>query len=122
MRHVRAVLPFLGFALSLGVALVMIPGAAIAADAVTVQLSIRNHTFEPAELHVPEGVPVVIEITNADATAEEFDSDDLKAEKVVAANRQITVRLHPLKPGRYKFAGEYHAATAQGVLVVDAKP
>jgi hypothetical protein len=29
------------------------------------------------------------------------------------------VRLRPLAPGRYPFAGEYHSDTAQGVMIAE---
>lgn len=85
----------------------------------TLQLTIKDHKFEPAELHAPSGVPIVIEMTNADSTAEEFDSDDLKTEKVASGGHKVTIRVPAQQPGRYKFQGEYHESTAQGVLIVE---
>ena len=83
------------------------------------QLTIRNHRFAPTELHIPAHVPVVIDVRNEDATAEEFDSADLGVEKVIAGGRQSPIRIRPLAPGRYKFIGEYHADTAAGTIVVE---
>ncbi len=51
--------------------------------------------------------------------AEEFDSAALAIEKVVAGGRSTIVRLRPLEPGRNPFMGEYHSATAQGVIIVE---
>ncbi len=59
-----------------------------------------------------------LEVTNADGVADEFDSDSLKREKVIAGGQKGVVRVGPLAPGRYPFMGEYHAKTAQGVVVV----
>jgi heme/copper-type cytochrome/quinol oxidase subunit 2 len=92
---------------------------ALAADAASVQLVIKGHRFEPAELRVPANTPVVIEVLNEDDTAEEFESAELRIEKVIAGKRQSTVRVKPLPPGRYPFVGEYHADTAKGVLVAE---
>jgi len=36
---------------------------------------------------------------------------------VARGQRTGIVRLRPLAPGRYPFEGEYHADTAQGVVV-----
>ena len=83
----------------------------------TIPVTIKDHRFDPAEIHVPQGKPVVLKITNTDATAEEFDSVALKVEKVIAAGTYGLVRLRPLGPGRYPFIGEYHPDTAQGVVV-----
>jgi heme/copper-type cytochrome/quinol oxidase subunit 2 len=86
-------------------------------DAAAIPLLLKDHKFSPAEIEVKANQPVVIEVTNADGVAEEFDSDSLKVEKVVAGGQKGTVRLRPLPPGRYPFMGEYHAKTAQGVVI-----
>ena len=81
--------------------------------------TIRNHHFEPAEIHVPAGRRILLTIVNADPLSEEFDSKALKVEKVIAGRNEGSVRLQPLDPGRYPFIGEYHADTAQGVVVAE---
>jgi plastocyanin len=90
---------------------------AVADDLTNIAVSIKDHRFTPAEIHVPQGKPVVLTITNGDPTAEEFDSSALKVEKVIAGGTYGTVRLRPLGPGRYPFMGEYHPDTAQGVVI-----
>lgn len=84
-----------------------------------VLLVIRNHRFEPAELKVPAARRVKLVVHNQDATAEEFESHALNREKVVPAGAKATIFIGPLKPGRYTFFGEYHEATAKGVVVVE---
>jgi heme/copper-type cytochrome/quinol oxidase subunit 2 len=90
-----------------------------AEDPPTIQLTIKDHRFSPSEIHVPSGKPVILRITNADDTVEEFDSSALQVEKVIVAGHSATVRLHPLAPGRFAFMGEYHAETAKGVVIAD---
>jgi hypothetical protein len=93
-------------------------GAVSAVAAQTpIPVTIKNHHFEPAEIKVPVNQPVILNVTNADPLAEEFDSTALKVEKVIAGGQSGLVRIHPLRPGRYAFMGEYHSATAQGVVV-----
>jgi heme/copper-type cytochrome/quinol oxidase subunit 2 len=82
-----------------------------------IEVTIKDHHFSPAEIHVPAGKPVILHITNADDTVEEFDSVALQVEKVIVAGHYATVRLHPLAPGRFPFMGEYHAETAKGVVI-----
>jgi plastocyanin len=82
-------------------------------------LTIKDHKFTPAEIKVPANQRVVITVVNEDATAEEFDSHALKVEKVVAGKSKGVVRIGPLKPGRYPFVGEYHEATAKGVVIAE---
>ena len=94
-------------------------GPASAQDAASLQLSIKNHRFEPAELKAPAGKPLTLRVKNLDATPEEFESKTLRVEKIIAGNGEATIQLRALQPGRYKFFGEYHESTAQGVLVVE---
>ena len=92
-----------------------IPDALAADDAFT--LSIKDHRFEPAQLEVPAGKKFKLVVRNLDPTPEEFESHDLKREKVITGKGQATISIGPLKPGTYKFAGEYHEGTAQGQIV-----
>jgi hypothetical protein len=89
------------------------------ADDGPIPVALKNHKFAPAEIHVKANVPNIIALTNNDDTAEEFDSTSLKVEKVVASHSSGNVRLRPLAPGRYPFMGEYHADTAQGVVIAE---
>jgi plastocyanin len=91
-------------------------GAARADDNV-VPLVIKNHRFSPERLEVPANQKVTIVVANQDATAEEFESKELKREKIIKGNSEAKILVGPLKPGEYKFFGEYHEDTAQGVLV-----
>jgi hypothetical protein len=92
-------------------------GASVAGEPAQINVKLKDHRFEPAEIHVPTGKPTVLVVTNEDATAEEFDSSALKVEKVIAGGHYATIRLRPLGPGRYPFMGEFHPDTAQGVVV-----
>ncbi len=92
---------------------------AFADGAVTFELSIKENRFQPAEIKAPSGKPITLKIKNQDQTPEEFESTELKVEKIVAGQSEITVRMRPLKPGRYPFFGEYHQETAKGVLIVE---
>ena len=95
-------------------------GAAMAASAAEVPeftLTIKDHKFEPAVLHIPAGQKVRLKVVNADATPEEFESHELNREKVIPGNSTATVFVGPLKAGEYPFFGEFNMKTAQGKLV-----
>jgi hypothetical protein len=92
-------------------------GAAARADDYV--LTIKDHRFTPEEIKVPADQRVMITVVNDDVTPEEFDSSALKVEKVVAGKSKGVVRIGPLKPGRYSFIGEYHEATAKGVVIAE---
>jgi plastocyanin len=107
-----------GLFVVLGTVAMMTAGAATArADDYVV--TIKDHQFTPAEIKVPANQRVTITVINEDATAEEFDSGALKVEKVVAGKSKGTVRIGPLKPGRYPFVGEYNEATAKGTVIAE---
>ena len=82
-----------------------------------IPVTLQNHKFTPNIIHVKANTPILIVLTNKDATAEEFDSTSLKVEKVVAGGDTGNVHIRPLDPGKYPFMGEYHSATAQGFVI-----
>ncbi len=90
-----------------------------AADEYEIQVSIKDHKFEPAELKLPTGKTIKISVKNLDASAEEFESKDLGFEKVIAGNSDAIIRLKPLDAGTYIFYGEYHEDTAQGHIIAE---
>ena len=94
------------------------PKAAGAADA-EIGLAIDGHRFHPEEIKVKAGTPFVLVITNKDPGPEEFESHDLRIEKVIPAGKTIRLRVPALKPGRYGFVGEYHESTAKGRIVAE---
>jgi plastocyanin len=97
--------------------ILVMAGTAQAQDR-TVALTIKDHKFDPAEFEVPAGAKVKLQVKNADATPEEFDSSQLHREKVIPAGQEASIVIGPLKPGRYEFVGEFHKETARGAIVV----
>jgi hypothetical protein len=90
-----------------------------AQEAATLQISIKDHRFQPSELKAPANRPITLAVRNLDPTPEEFESRTLRVEKVVAGNSQITIQLRPLSPGRYRFYGDFNQATAQGAITAE---
>ena len=99
-------------------AVTLLAGPALAADNVAT-LTLKDHKFTPAEIHVKAHTPTTVTLTNNDDATEEFDSTALKVEKVVSGHATGTFRIRPLAPGRYPFMGEFHSDTAQGVVVAE---
>jgi plastocyanin len=99
----------LGAALALSVC-----AAGARAEDHTVELTIRDHRFDPAEIAVPAGKRIKLIVKNLDASAEEFESLDLRREKIVAAGGTIILYIGPLSPGVYEFFGDFHPETARG--------
>lgn len=93
----------------------LLSGTARAADA-EYELTIKDHRYSPTTLSVPSGKKFRLIVKNQDATPEEFESYDLNREKVVTGGSSITVFLGPLAARKYRFFGDFHRDTAQGVL------
>ena len=89
------------------------------AEQAPIELSIKDHRFEPAEFKVPANTKVKLIVKNLDPTPEEFESYELKREKVIPGGASVTLFIGPLKPGVYPFFGEFNQATAQGRVIVE---
>lgn len=100
--------------LALAFTLLTALGAYAAGDIV---LTIEGHRFNPARIEIPAGQKVRLMVENKDASPEEFDSSDLRIEKVIPGKSKAPIFVGPLKAGEYKFMGEFNSATAQGVIV-----
>lgn len=79
---------------------------------------IENHKFKPDLLDLPAGKKIRLTVENKDETAEEFESYDLKREKIVPSKGQAVIILAPLKPGSYNFFGCFNKESAQGTMNV----
>jgi Cupredoxin-like domain len=84
-----------------------------------VSMTLQDHKFTPAEIHVKANRPTTVTLTNNDDQTEEFDSTSLKIEKIVTGHAAGRMRWRPLAPGHYPFMGEFHSDTAQGVVVAE---
>jgi hypothetical protein len=104
------------FLLALVIAVFTGPIASAADDPYT--LTIKDHRFEPAEITIPADTKVALTIKNLDPSPEEFESVELRREKIVPAGKEAIVHLGPLKPGRYEFFGDFNPQTARGFVLV----
>ena len=68
-------------------------------------------------LEVAAGKRFKIEIENAAQGPIEFESRDLKQEKVLAAGAKSFIVINPLKPGEYRFFDDFSPDTSQGRIV-----
>ena len=101
----------------LSLVLVLATEANLAAQEATYTLVIKDHRFQPAEIEIPAGQKIALIVKNDDPTPEEFESTELRREKVVPGGQQITIYIGPLKPGRYEFFSDFNAKTARGHII-----
>jgi len=96
---------------------VLCPLAAYAA-LVEYEIVISDHRFQPSVLEIPAGQKVKLVVRNLDPTPEEFESYELRREKIIPGGGTVIIYVGPLKAGEYPFFGEFNPETAQGRLIV----
>ena len=96
--------------------LAMVAGAALAADPPEIALLIEKGKFQPDEVKVKANAPFILVITNKGDKAAEFESKDLRTEKVVPAGKTVKVRIRALKAGTYPFFDDFNKQTTGRIL------
>lgn len=81
------------------------------------EITIKDHKFSPMELIVPAGQRIKLRVSNQDATPEEFESHDMKREKIIGGNKTATIFVGPLESGKYHYFGEFNMDTANGYII-----
>jgi plastocyanin len=97
--------------------LTLVPMVALAEDLPVRKLVAKDGVFEPETIEVPAGKRFKIEISNEGKSPMEFESKDLKQEKVIAKGAKSSVVINALKPGTYVFFDEYHPDAPKGKIV-----
>lgn len=82
------------------------------------RLTLLNHAFDPQTLTIPAGQKIKLILANRDASAAEFESDDLRREKIIPAKGEVVMYVGPLDPGSYAFFDDFHHDTTTGSLIV----
>ena len=90
---------------------------ASADELLTFSVVIKDGHIIPARLEVPAGKKIKLTIKNEGPGPCEFESLDLKVEKVLASGSNSFVVIHPLKPGNYRFFDEFHPSSSEMLLI-----
>jgi Cupredoxin-like domain len=106
-----------GICLAAGLGLLVLLPAAHAQAPKEITITYRNKHFSPAEVSAPGNTPLVIRIKNNDPDPMEFESETLHFEQIINGKDEATIKLQPLKPGKYGFFDDDHA-TSEGNLIV----
>lgn len=93
--------------------------SALAAELPTFEVIAKDGQLFPAELRVPAGQRIKLSISNQGQDAVEFESNDLRKEKVLAPGVTSFVVIAPLKPGSYAFFDEFHPDTGNMKLIAE---
>lgn len=78
------------------------------ADDPTFKLDIKDGVITPLELEVPTNTRIRLEVTNSGTTPAEFESVQLKKEKVIAGGNTTVMVIRNLDPGTYDFFDDFH--------------
>ena len=104
--------------IQLGTAALILAVSSTASAMESFEIIIKDHMFHPADTTIPANTKVKLVVKNQGKTAEEFESHSMHREKVIPAGKQANIIIGPLKPGTYKFVGEFHEDTAKGRIIV----
>jgi hypothetical protein len=111
MKIARSLVVILGVALLLAV-----DKPAHAADDPTFPIEFKDGTVTPTRIEVPAKTRFRLELKNSGKTPAEFESNEMKKEKVLAPGTTSSLIIRSLDPGEYKFFDDFHQQ-ATGVLV-----
>jgi hypothetical protein len=101
----------------LGIASLLAGGKPVlAADEPTFPIEFRDGTVTPARVEVPAKTRFKLELKNSGKTPAEFESNELKKEKVLAPGTTSSLIIRSLDPGEYRFFDDFHQQ-ARGVIV-----
>ena len=93
------------------------PRVASAADEVTFRIEFNDGVVTPRRLVVPANKRIVLELVNKGKTPAEFESKELRKEKVLAPGSSSELVLRALDPGEYEFFDDFHPEAPPAVLV-----
>lgn len=103
-----------------GVMIVAAAGAgqsASAAEDLVFRIEFRDGVVTPRELVVPAGTRIKLELHNLGDTPAEFESLELRKEKVLAPKSSSSLVIRTLAPGRYDFFDDFHPGSPPAVLI-----
>lgn len=73
-------------------------------------LTLRDGAWEPADLQVPAGQKFELRVTNATTRGAEFESKDMRREKVIGPGKSVVISAGPLRAGTYEFFDDFRPA------------
>ncbi|QQE92423.1 cupredoxin domain-containing protein [Providencia rettgeri] len=99
------------------IAYTITPQYSLAAEKFTVELEMKNGDLIPRVLEVPAKTIIRIKIKNTGTEPAEFESIQLRKEKVLAPGASSVVVIAPLKPGTYSFFDDFHLSHPKGEII-----
>ncbi|TBW38034.1 cupredoxin domain-containing protein [Siculibacillus lacustris] len=92
-------------------------GSARAEDEKTYRIEFRDGVITPLRLEVPADTRLRLELANVGTTPAEFESLELRKEKVIAPGSDTVMVIRRLDPGEYPFFDDFHLDMPRAVVV-----
>jgi Cupredoxin-like domain len=107
------------FAAILLAALFVLSGAAItgAEEELVFTIEFKDGTIAPERLAVPANQRFQLQLRNNGDTPAEFESNELRKEKVLAPRTTSILVFRTLDPGEYPFFDDFHPDAPNAVLI-----
>jgi hypothetical protein len=91
--------------------------ASRADDGVSFKIEFSDGAVTPKRIEVPANRRILLELSNVGKTPAEFESKELRKEKVLAPGATSTLVIRTLDPGEYDFFDDFHPEAPPAVLV-----
>jgi len=106
-----------GVAFALGAALLLTAGIGRAEDDPVFRIEFNDGKVTPQRLEVPAKRRFKLELHNVGKEPAEFESKELRKEKVLAPGASSTLVIRTLDPGEYDFFDDFHLDAPPAVLI-----
>jgi hypothetical protein len=80
-------------------------------------IEFKDGTVSPLRIEVPANRRFVLQLRNSGDTPAEFESSELRKEKVLAPHSTSVLVFRTLDPGEYPFFDDFHPDAPKAVLV-----
>jgi hypothetical protein len=85
----------------------------------TFRIEFRDGVITPLRVVVPAETRIRLELVNSGTTPAEFESIELRKEKVIAPGAETVMVIRRLDRGEYKFFDDFHLDMPQAVVVAE---
>lgn len=99
------------------ISFLVLSGVAHGDDDPVFQIEFKDGVVTPSRLEVPANRRIILELYNVGQTPAEFESNQLRKEKVLAPGAKSTLVIRTLDPGEYDFFDDFHPGSPAAVLV-----
>jgi hypothetical protein len=104
-------------AFALGAAVLIAAGISRAEDDPVFRIEFNDGKVTPQRLEVPAKRRFKLELHNVGTSPAEFESKELRKEKVLAPGASSTLVIRTLDPGEYDFFDDFHPDAPPAVLI-----